>query len=65
MAFALSLLPYQNRFTALHTMKSNNKLIASICILLFHLGLLYMAYEKIEASRQKPATQVEAPVAIP
>lgn len=46
-------------------MKSNNKLIASICILLFHLGLLYMAYEKIEASRQKPATQVEAPVAIP
>ncbi len=39
-------------------MKSKNKSIASICILLFHLGLIYLAYEKI-AGEQQPRAQAE------
>ena len=41
------------------TMKSKNKSIASICILLFHLGLLYLAYEKI-AGVQQPSSRAQA-----
>jgi len=41
------------------TMKSKNKSIASICILLFHLGLLYLAYEKIAGNNQ-PSSQAQA-----
>lgn len=36
-------------------MKSKNKSIATICILLFHLGLLYLAYEKIAGEPQPKA----------
>ena len=30
--------------------------IATVCILLFHLGLLYLAYEKIAGEQQRPTT---------
>ncbi len=46
------------------TMKSKNKSIASVCILLFHLGLLYIAYEKI-AGEQPPKPQAEIQVNLP
>ncbi|MBX2891774.1 MAG: hypothetical protein KF734_12640 [Saprospiraceae bacterium] len=37
-------------------MKSKNKSpFATICILLFHLGLLYLAYEKITETQQPKA----------
>lgn len=39
-------------------MKSKNKSLATVCILLFHLGLLYLAYEKI-AGEQQSKTQTE------
>jgi len=59
MAFVLLLLLHQNRSAAPMTMKSKNKSIASICILLFHLGLLYLAYEKIAGNHQ-PSSRAQA-----
>jgi hypothetical protein len=35
---------------------NNNKSIASLCILLFHLGLIYLAYEKIAGERPQTTT---------
>lgn len=58
MTFVLTLMPHQNRSAAPVIMKSKNKSIASICILLFHLGLIYLAYEKI-AGEQQPRAQAE------
>lgn len=60
MAFVILFVPHQNRSAAPLTMKSkNNKSsIASIGILLFHLGLIYLVYEKITDTR-KPAAQTE------
>ena len=45
-------------------MKSNNKAIATICILLFHLGLLYLAYEKI-AGEPQPKAKTEMKINTP
>lgn len=58
MAFVLTYLPHQNRSAAKPIMKSKNKSLATLCILLFHLGLLYLAYEKI-AGEQQPKSQTE------
>ncbi|MBV6441015.1 MAG: hypothetical protein DYG98_16440 [Haliscomenobacteraceae bacterium CHB4] len=55
MAFVLTFLPHQNQCAAKPIMKSKNKSIATICILLFHLGLLYLAYEKIAGEPQPKA----------
>ena len=64
MTFVRLWLPRQNRSAASMTMKSKNKSIASVCILLFHLGLLYIAYEKI-AGEQQPKAQAEIQVNLP
>ncbi len=48
-------------------MKSKNKSpFATICILLFHLGLLYLVYEKIaEQEQPKPKVQSEMQTNLP
>lgn len=55
MAFVLTYSPCHNQRAAKPIMKSKNKSIATICILLFHLGLLYLAYEKIAGAEQPKA----------
>lgn len=51
----------QNQHATKPIMKSKNKSpFATICILLFHLGLLYLVYEKItEQEQPKPKVQSE------
>lgn len=58
MAFALTLQPRQKPIAAKTTMKEkkNNPLV-TLCILLFHLGLLYLAYEQLAPKQQR--TKVE------
>lgn len=56
MAFAWLLVPHQNRSAATLIMKSKNKSLVTICILLFHLGLLYCVFEQLAPEQNKPTT---------
>lgn len=38
--------------------KKNNPLV-TLCILLFHLGLLYLAYEQLAPKQQSPKVEQE------
>ena len=61
MAFVLTFALHQNQHAVKPIMKSKNKSIASLCILLFHLGLIYLAYEKI-AGEPQPAAKAQTTV---
>jgi|GEM_PF-2918115 len=67
MAFVFYTLSQQNQHATKPIMKSKNKSpFATICILLFHLGLLYLVYEKIAEQQQpKPKVQSEMQTNLP
>ncbi len=66
MAFVLTKMPHPKAPAAKTTMKEkNNRSIITICILLFHLGLLYWAFEQLAPQQPKPAVEQEIQVDTP
>ena len=60
MAFVWVDIPHRETSAAKTTMKEkNNKSIITICILLFHLGLLYWAFEQLAPGQTKQVTEQE------
>jgi len=66
MAFVLTYGPHQKPIAAKTTMKEkNNRSIITICILLFHLGLLYWAFEQLAPAQPKQTVEQEIQVDTP
>lgn len=66
MAFVLTFVPHPKTSAAKTNMKEkNNRSIVTICILLFHLGLLYWAFEQLAPAQKPPTIEQEIQIDTP